>query len=123
MAVVIRKLFVSTHQAVSIVLPVLRATNQAQIARNAKVRSVNSCLEFASLFAFADINECQISSPCAYRSTCTNTQGSYTCSACPTGFKGTGTTSCDGNIAVLPTELVYIERFVEKYCQCFMNWL
>jgi hypothetical protein len=40
-----------------------------------------------------DLNEC-LWGGCDYRTTCTNTVGSYTCGPCPAGFGGTGYTYC-----------------------------
>jgi hypothetical protein len=43
----------------------------------------------------ADINECLTGNGgCDSLTTCTNTTGSRTCSACPTGYTGTGATGC-----------------------------
>ena len=45
----------------------------------------------------ADINECDTNNGnCDPLTTCTNTPGSRTCSACPAGYAGTGATQCSG---------------------------
>ena len=44
------------------------------------------------VFFFADVDECQLSSPCAHN--CSNTVGSYICS-CDAGFTVNGD-ACDG---------------------------
>ncbi len=42
-----------------------------------------------------DINECEgLNKLCHALTTCINTEGSYTCSPCPTGYTGTGATGC-----------------------------
>ena len=41
-----------------------------------------------------DKNECNVT-PCSSLVNCTNTVGSYVCSACPNGYSGNGTV-CNG---------------------------
>lgn len=43
-----------------------------------------------------DINECNTTAKCDPLTTCVNTAGSYNCTACPSGYSGTGITSCIG---------------------------
>lgn len=49
------------------------------------------------LFLLPDIDECnETPYPCSPLASCTNTQGSFTCGACPGGYTGNGKT-CTGN--------------------------
>jgi hypothetical protein len=41
-----------------------------------------------------DINECSLYMPCSSQRNCTNTAGSYTCSACPAGYTASSSTTC-----------------------------
>ena len=53
------------------------------------------------ILLYTDINECTDTSICGVGGTCTNTDGSYTCT-CEYGYKGGGdATPCSGRIVFL----------------------
>jgi hypothetical protein len=55
-----------------------------------------------------DINECAgLERVCDSLTSCTNTQGSYSCGACPPGYRGTGATSC-----------IEVDECAEQTAQC-----
>lgn len=60
-------------------------------------------LSFFSLIHFSiDINEClNNNGGCDHLTTCINSAGSYSCGACPSGYTGTGATSCVGTFVIV----------------------
>lgn len=45
-----------------------------------------------------DLNECQVGGYCDPVANCTNTNGSFICGACRSGYTGTGISGCTGRI-------------------------
>ena len=57
---------------------------------------------YSDIIYYLDTNECSQSSRCHANATCTNTEGSYTCT-CDTGYSGDGLT-CNGKIKSKQTQ-------------------
>src|SRR6185312_15773928 len=61
--------------------------------------SVSQICSISLSFRPSDINECLTSNGgCDALTTCINTNGSRLCSGCPSGYQGSGYTSCTGSL-------------------------
>lgn len=99
----IRWLIVRIQTEVSTAAPVLLDIQEQEI----HLALVIALLLTSLLNTFLDINECsRYNGGCDRLTTCINLVGSYKCSACPTGYSGTGNAICiDINECALNTSL------------------